>query len=552
MRDVIVLCEEEVVEPSPSVNREKNVIVIDVEEAEGDHKDTVAVERKAKRLKPDIWAGAPADRPGNVSDDDRRGEERGKEVSKGSPSGLDLRNTVDVVWEFKDGEQWRLFDSAAAAAVEAALHHCRPAAQSAFVNARTKEEVVYRYDLARMLQTNMKTSWARCIRRRPPPPTPTWQFEESGEWHTCDTTGAAAAEAALQASPPRHTVQSVFVNPKTKQATKYDFDLRAGVQRNTVSRYERRIRRLPPYDPAVFALGDIEDAELAEAPGDQSDSALEEDGDEIYCTSTMASSKRTASAQAAAASRRQEEGYKVSDDERRGEEGGKQVECRAGMTREVGRGGKIVHKGAEGGRTLRAVEEEVVVIIEEEEEDNDRPHEHEDEMVISEEEEDIFAARAPAASRVSAPSAHAKAVAAVAAEAAAVAGGAAATAEASRRVQQQQATLEQHHVDVHLEAGVPCGKLYPDLRAAFARRLWDRALTLRFAADHKSSLDSTVRALVGTQSAVNLLCWYKSTNTDADGAARSRRPSPAPAPFRRRCAESRGILFLSRSLSLYI
>jgi hypothetical protein len=488
----------------------------------------------------------------NESDDERRVEVRGKEESKGSPSGLDLRNTVDVMWEFKEGEQWQLFDSAAAAAVEAALHHCQPAAQSAFVNARTKEEVVYRYDLARMLQTNMKTSWTRCIRRRPAPPTPTWQFEESGEWHTCDTTGAAAAEAALQASPPRHTVQSVFVNPKTKQATKYDLDLRAGVQRNTVSRYERRIRRLPPYDPAVFALADKEDAKLAEAPGDQSDSALEDDGDEIYCTSTMASSKRTASAQAATANRRQEEGYKVRDHERRGEEGGKEVQCRAGMTKEVGRGGKVVQKGAEGGRTSRAMEEEVVVIIEEEE-DNDRPHEHEDEMVISEEEEDIFAARAPAASRnVSAPCAHAEAVAAVAAEAEAVAGGAAAAAEASRRVQQQQATLEQHHVDVHLEAGVPCGKLYPDLRAAFARRLWDRALTLRFAADHKSSLDSTVRALVGTQLAVNVLCWYKRKNTDAEGAARSRRPSPAPAPLRRRCAESRGILFLSLSLSLFL
>ena len=345
MLEVIVLCEQEVIEPSPSVNREKNVIVIDVEEAEGDHvkqhKDTVAVERKAKRLQPDIWAGAPrADRPvdrpdpaledafveiycksqmtgraetgaatrrqeevDNVSDHERRGEERGKEGSKGSPSGLDLRNTVDVMWDFKEGEQWRLFDSAAAAAVEAALHHCQPAAQCAFVNARTNEEVVYRYDLARMLQTNMKTSWTRCIRRRPPPPTPTWQFEESGKWHTCDATGAAAAEAALQASPPRHTVQSVFVNPKTKQATKYAFDLRAGIQRNTVSGYEGRIRRLPPYDPAIFALGDTEDAELAEAPGDQSDSALEDDGDEIYCTSKMASSKRTARAQAATANR---------------------------------------------------------------------------------------------------------------------------------------------------------------------------------------------------------------------------------------------------------
>jgi hypothetical protein len=69
MLEVVVLCEEEVIEPSPSVNREKNVIVIDVEEVEGDHKDTVTVELKAKRLKPDSWAGAPrADRPGDHPD----------------------------------------------------------------------------------------------------------------------------------------------------------------------------------------------------------------------------------------------------------------------------------------------------------------------------------------------------------------------------------------------------------------------------------------------------------------------------------------------------
>ncbi len=42
------------------------------------------------------------------------------------------------------------------------------------------------------------------------------------------------------------------MNPKTKMATEYHFDLRAGVQRNSVSGWERRIRRTPPYDPAVF------------------------------------------------------------------------------------------------------------------------------------------------------------------------------------------------------------------------------------------------------------------------------------------------------------
>ncbi len=50
-------------------------------------------------------------------------------------------------------------------------------------------------------------------------------------------------------------------------------------------------------------------------------------------------------------------------------------------------------------------------------------------------------------------------------------------------------------VEVGLEEGVPCGKLYPDLRALFVRRLWDRARTLRFAASNKAPLDATVRAM---------------------------------------------------------
>ena len=118
-----------------------------------------------------------------------------------------LRNAEGIVdshvkWEFIDGEQWRAFDSGAAGAVEAALNNCQPVAQSTFVNGRTKEETLYRYDLARMLQTNTKTSFTRAIRRLPPPPTPTWQFEESGKWHAFHAPAAAAAEDALQVSPP--------------------------------------------------------------------------------------------------------------------------------------------------------------------------------------------------------------------------------------------------------------------------------------------------------------------------------------------------------------
>ena len=90
-----------------------------------------------------------------------------------------VRKTFDVKWEFMEREQWRAFDSAAAGAVEAALNNCQPVAQSTFVNGRTKEEMVYLYDLARMLQTNTKTSFTRAI--RPLPPTPTCQFEESGK-----------------------------------------------------------------------------------------------------------------------------------------------------------------------------------------------------------------------------------------------------------------------------------------------------------------------------------------------------------------------------------
>ena len=63
-----------------------------------------------------------------------------------------------------------------------------------------QEETLYRYDLARMLQTNTKTTFARAIRRSPPPPPAVWQFEEFGKWHPFDDAAAAAAEAALQVS----------------------------------------------------------------------------------------------------------------------------------------------------------------------------------------------------------------------------------------------------------------------------------------------------------------------------------------------------------------
>ena len=55
---------------------------------------------------------------------------------------------------------------------------CSLATQSVFKNARTGQETRYTYDLARMMQTNTKTSFQRHIRRMPPPPAPTWQFME--------------------------------------------------------------------------------------------------------------------------------------------------------------------------------------------------------------------------------------------------------------------------------------------------------------------------------------------------------------------------------------
>ena len=51
-------------------------------------------------------------------------------------------------------------------------------------------------------------------------------------------------------------------------------------------------------------------------------------------------------------------------------------------------------------------------------------------------------------------------------------------------------------VEVRLEAGVPCGKLYPDLRHAFVGKLWAHAIGLRTASHQKSALDATVRAIL--------------------------------------------------------
>ena len=55
---------------------------------------------------------------------------------------------MDVKWEFTEGEQWRAFDSAAAA-VEAVFNNCQPLPQSVFVTARTKQETANRYDAIR-------------------------------------------------------------------------------------------------------------------------------------------------------------------------------------------------------------------------------------------------------------------------------------------------------------------------------------------------------------------------------------------------------------------
>jgi hypothetical protein len=43
-----------------------------------------------------------------------------------------------------------------------------------------------------------------------------------------DSGAAAAAEAALQACPPRHTCSFTFVHPQTKLVTNYELDLKAG------------------------------------------------------------------------------------------------------------------------------------------------------------------------------------------------------------------------------------------------------------------------------------------------------------------------------------
>ncbi len=157
-----------------------------------------------------------------------------------------------VVWEFQEGKVWKVFDSAAAIAAEAALQASEPVAQSLFKNARTGKETRYTYDLARMLQTNTTTSFERKIRRTPPPPAPTRQFEEHKKWQSFDGRAAAAAEAALQASPPVRVVRSDFVHTKTKKPTAYEFDLMERLQTNTETRNKRKIRRIPPYDVSVF------------------------------------------------------------------------------------------------------------------------------------------------------------------------------------------------------------------------------------------------------------------------------------------------------------
>jgi len=160
-----------------------------------------------------------------------------------------------VVWEFQEGKVWKVFDSAAAIAAEAALQASEPVAQSLFKNARTGKETRYTYDLARMLQTDTTTSFERKIRRTPPPPAPTWQFEEHEKWLSFDRSAASAAEAALQASPPVRVVRIFYLaleHTKTKKSTAYEFDLMERLQTNTETRNKRKIRRIPPYDVSVF------------------------------------------------------------------------------------------------------------------------------------------------------------------------------------------------------------------------------------------------------------------------------------------------------------
>jgi len=201
---------------------------------------------------------------------------RGGGAVAGAAAGTDA-----VVWEFREGGAWKAFDSAAATAAEAALQASEPVAQSLFKNARTGKETRYTYDLARMLQTNTTTSFERKIRRTPPPPAPTWQFEEHKKWQSFDGRAAAAAEAALQASPPVRVVRSDFVHTKTKKPTAYEFDLMERLQTNTETGYKRKIRRNPPYDVSVFP--DDDDAAAAD-DDDDDDNDAPPAGDKSACS----------------------------------------------------------------------------------------------------------------------------------------------------------------------------------------------------------------------------------------------------------------------------
>lgn len=138
-------------------------------------------------------------------------------------------------WEFKEGGAWRSFDATACAAVEAAVSREEGSAEAVFLNPRTKSSVLYRYDLARMKQTNTATSFQRDIRRTPSLPEARWEFEEFGKWNGFGKDAATAVEQALQDSPPRSIVQSDFLNPRTKSVTTYRYNLKMRVQINTAS-----------------------------------------------------------------------------------------------------------------------------------------------------------------------------------------------------------------------------------------------------------------------------------------------------------------------------
>jgi hypothetical protein len=81
---------------------------------------------------------------------------------------LDLLKTLDVKWEYTEGDQWCAFDIATASAVEAVFNNCQPLLQSVFVTARTKQETSNRYDAIRAAHMKPSSKHAEPASTAPP------------------------------------------------------------------------------------------------------------------------------------------------------------------------------------------------------------------------------------------------------------------------------------------------------------------------------------------------------------------------------------------------